>query len=85
MFYIWMNDMQGTGLINNFDLLNMDSHIHSYFQSQCILMDVAINIIAFTKVNYILDARACVLEMTDYHEKTDLPIILKTILTHNIS
>lgn len=48
-------------------------------------MDFAINIIASTKVNYILDAIACALEVTDYHEKTDLPVILKAILICNIS
>lgn len=48
-------------------------------------MDFAINIIASTKVNYILDAIACALEVTDYHERTDLPIILKAILICNIS
>jgi len=48
-------------------------------------VDFAINIIASTKVNHVLDAIACVLEVTDYQEKTDLPIILKAILIRNIS
>lgn len=48
-------------------------------------MDFAINIIASTKVNYTLDAIACALEATDYHERTDSPIILKAILICNIS
>ena len=48
-------------------------------------MDFAINITTSTKVNYILDATASVLEVTDYHEKTDLPIILRAILIHNLS
>lgn len=48
-------------------------------------MDFAINIIASTKVNYMLDAIASTLEVTDYHEKMDLSIISKVILIHNIS
>lgn len=48
-------------------------------------MDFAINIIASTKVNYILDVIAWAFEVTDHHEKTDSPIILKAILMHNIS
>lgn len=72
------------GLINNLNLLNVDCLIHSYFWSQCILMDFAINIIASTKLNYILDAIAYAFEETDYHERTDSPIILKAILICNI-
>lgn len=48
-------------------------------------MDFAINIIASTKVNYILDTIACAVEATDYHERTDLPVILKAILICNVS